>query len=65
MFRSEVLNRVPGSVRVVMGAVVGAVGGMAMTAAALGSPEFGIFGGIGSAVAGAIAAAIQVERSTL
>ena len=65
MFRSEALNRVPGTVRVVTAALIGAVAGLAMTTAALGSLEFGIFGAIGSAVAATIAAAIQVERSAI
>jgi hypothetical protein len=63
MFQSEALNRVPGTVRIVAAALLGAAGAAAMTAAALGSFEFGILAAIGGGVATAIAAAIQVERS--
>ena len=58
--RGDVMNA---SVKIVAAALAGAAGGLGMTALALGSFEFGIFGAIGGAVAAAIAAAIRVDRA--
>lgn len=64
MFRSQALDKIPGSVRIVAAALLGAVGGLAATAAVMGFP-FGIFGAIGGGVVMAIAAGIQVEHSRI
>jgi hypothetical protein len=63
MVGSHTRSPVSGTVKIVAAALVGAAGGLVVTAVALGSPAFGIFGAIGGAVATAIAAAIHVERS--
>ncbi len=52
-----------GSMKVVLAALAGAVGGLAVTALALGSVPFGIFGGIGGAVVAMIGALARVERA--
>ena len=62
MFRSATTT-IPGTVRIVAAALAGAVGGLVVTAAVMGSLAFGVFGAIGAGVATAIAAAIQVEHS--
>ena len=54
-------GRVPGTWKVVAAAAVGAAGGLAMTAVALGSFEFGIFGAVGGAVASMIGALAHLE----
>src|SRR5262245_30480391 len=54
---------IPGGVKVVLAAVMGAVGGLVGTAAVLGSFELGLFGAVAGAVFTAIAALAQVERA--
>jgi hypothetical protein len=61
MARLFEVSKVPGSLRIVAAAVVGAAGGLAATAAALGSVEFAIFGGVGGAVASMIGALARSE----
>jgi hypothetical protein len=53
----------PGGAKVVLAALTGAVGGLVVTGAVLGSFVFGLFGAVGGAVALAIAALAQVERA--
>jgi len=59
---SLLIKAIPADFRIVGAALLGAVGGLAVTAAAMGF-EFGIFGTIGGAIVSAIAAAIHAERS--
>ena len=54
---------IPGGVKVVLAALTGAVGGLVVTGAVLGSFVFGLFGAVGGAVALSIAALSQVERA--
>jgi hypothetical protein len=63
MARLFAVQQVPGSVKIVAAAVVGAVGGLAATALMLGSLEFAIFGGIGGAVVAMIGALAQSEQA--
>jgi hypothetical protein len=48
--------------KIVLGAVVGAVGGLVATTVALGSFEFGILGAIGGGLFVMIGALVQSER---
>jgi len=61
MARLLEVTKVAGSVKIVAAALIGAVGGLVVTAVALGSVEFAIFGGIGGAVASMIGALSQTE----
>jgi hypothetical protein len=61
MARAFEVSKVPGSWKIVAAAVVGAAGGLAATALALGSLEFAIFGAIGGAVVSMIGALAQSE----
>ena len=61
MARLFEIKKVNGSVKLVAAAMVGAAGGLAATAAALGSVEFAIFGGVGGAVASMIGALSRTE----
>jgi len=53
----------PAAAKVVLAALTGAVGGLVVTGAVLGSFVFGLFGAVGGAVALSIAALAQVERA--
>jgi hypothetical protein len=59
------VREVVGSMKVVLAAVAGAVGGLVVTAVVLGSVPFGILGGIGTAVVSMIAALARVERAEM
>jgi hypothetical protein len=49
--------------KVVGAAVIGAAAGLATTVLALGSPEFGIFGAVGGALASMIGVLAQLESA--
>jgi hypothetical protein len=57
------VEQLSGTAKVVGAALVGAVGGLATTALALGSPEFGIFGAVGGALASMIGVLSQLESA--
>jgi uncharacterized membrane protein len=50
------------TVRIVLGALAGAVGGLAVTAAALRSLEAGIFGAVAGALAVMVGTLVRFER---
>jgi hypothetical protein len=56
-------NALSGNIKIVLGALVGAAGGLVVTGLALSSFEFGLFGAMGGAVVSAIAAGAQVESA--